>query len=298
MDKVSENFLGIPETGLDESGFVILPVPLEKTTSCQKGTLNGPRSIIHSSAYVELYDEYLDTEAFRYGIKTVQPPQIQTATPGEAVSIIKEEALKYIGPDRFVIGLGGEHSVSTGLFRACAERDVNLRLLSLDAHADLRDSYEGTEYSHACTARRIIEEGAPAVIAGVRSISREEKDFIGRQTGIDIHWAYAMKDGWERDIALSIPAGNYYLSFDVDFLDPSIMPETGTPEPGGFMWNETVSFLETLVSRPDIEVSGADFTELSPSSEFSPSSFLVARLAYRLIGIIALKRLRRRREGE
>jgi agmatinase len=287
MKESTHNFLGVPDIPLKDARFVVLPIPFEATTSCQKGTKNGPASIILSSNYLELYDEELNTEPYLSGIRTL--PAVEPNYNLKAmVSKISRIAYRYFKENKIVIGLGGEHTVSLGLVEACIKKHKKINVLCFDAHADLRDQYEGTKLSHACVIRRIIETGCNVFSVGIRSISKEERSYSDASDRIKILWAYQMKGkGWADSFNKTLPSGTYYISFDVDFLDPSVFPETGTPEPGGFNWDETIEFLKGFILRKDIKIAGFDVVELSSSRIFTPSSFLAAKLVYKIIGFLS-----------
>lgn len=283
--------MGIPDIPLKEARFVILPIPFEATTSCQTGTKDGPSSIVYSSNYVELYDEEMNFEPYTSGIKTLTPIGPDYKSPKAILSRIEKKVSSYVKKRKLVIGLGGEHTVSLGLVKGYKKYLPDIKVLYLDAHSDLREKYQGTEFSHACVARRIVESGCPVFAAGVRSISIEEKEYLKNNEKVKVLFAYQMQGKrWEKILNEMLPSGAYYLSFDVDFLDPSILPDTGTPEPGGFYWYETIEFLRLFIQRKDIKLAGLDVVELSPSSHFTPSSFLIAKLIYKVIGLISLKK--------
>lgn len=291
MIEIKHNFLGIQDIPLKKARFIILPIPFEATTSCQTGTKEGPSSIIYSSNYVELYDEEINLEPYTYGIKTVLPVQPYYKSLKGMVSKIERVASLYLNKRKFLIGLGGEHTISLGLVKAYKKNHPDIKVLYFDAHTDLRDTYQGTGFSHACVMRRISELGCPVFSAGVRSISMEEKEFLDKSGNVKVLFAHQMYGKrWGDILNQMLPSGIYYISFDVDFFDPSILPDTGTPEPGGFLWYETIEFLRTFIQRKDIEPVGFDMVELSPSSIFTPSSFLVAKLIYKILGIIVQKR--------
>ncbi|MDD3726584.1 MAG: agmatinase [Candidatus Ratteibacteria bacterium] len=290
MADTKHNFLGIYDIPLKKARFVVLPVPFEATTSCQTGTKDGPTSIIHSSNYVELYDEELNCEVCTAGIKTLPSVESDYKSLKGMVSKIEKTSSPYIQQEKIVIGLGGEHTISLGLVKAYLKYFPEMKVLSLDAHADLREEYQGTAFSHACVSRRISELGCPVFSAGVRSISKEEVDFLNKNQNAKVLFAYQMQGKkWSDILNQRLPSGTYYLSFDVDFLDPSIVPDTGTPEPGGFLWYETLEFLKSFIQRKDINLVGFDMVELSPPNLFTPSSFLVAKLIYKIIGFISCR---------
>jgi agmatinase len=288
MKEFTHNFLGMPDIPLKNARFVVLPIPFEATTSCQKGTKSGPSDIIFSSNYLELYDEQLNIEPYLNGIKTLPSVEPTYKNLSTMVSKISRSAYRYFKENKIVIGLGGEHTVSLGIVDACTKKNKKVNVLCFDAHADLRDTYEGTKFSHACVTRRIAELGCNIFSAGIRSISKEEKSYLDASDRIKILWAYQMKGKqWIESLNNTLPSGTYYISFDVDFLDPSVFPETGTPEPGGFQWDETINFLKTFIHRKDVKIAGFDVVELSSSKRFTPSSFLAAKLIYKIIGFIS-----------
>ena len=288
MKNKAYNFLGVPDISLKDARFAILPVPFEATVSCLPGTKDGPASIISSSNYVELYDEEINGEAYLAGIKTLPAEEPDYKSLKKMVSNIRETASRHVKEGRMVVGLGGEHSVSLGLAEAYFLQRPAMKVVSFDAHADLRAEYQGTRYSHACVMRRILELGCNIYTAGVRSISREEKDFLETTEGAEVLFAHDMGGDWPGVFNGMLPPGEYYISFDLDFLDPSILPETGTPEPGGFYWNETIRFFRHFIGRPDIRVAGFDVVELAPQKNITPSSFLAAKLVYKIIGLLAV----------
>jgi agmatinase len=283
------NFLGVPDVSLKDARFAILPIPFEATTSCLPGAKDGPGAIISSSNYVELYDEETEAEPYLAGIKTLPAQEPEYKSLKKMVSNIRRTASKHIKEGRTVVGLGGEHTVSLGLVEAYLRERPGIKVLSFDAHADLRDDYQGTRFSHACVMRRILELGCNVYIAGVRSISREEQEFLDKTEKAGVLFAHKMGGDWTGVFDKMLPSGEYYVSFDLDFFDPSILPETGTPEPGGLYWNETIRFFRHFLARPDIKVAGFDVVELAPAKNVTPSSFLAAKLVYKLIGMLAVK---------
>ena len=276
------NFLGIEEkySAYETAQAVILPLPYEQTTSYMTGTAKGPRAIIDASAYVELYDEELEGEVYRGGIHTLPTPVFS----GEAEADFKEISRKcaqLLKDEKFIVSLGGEHSVSFPVVRAFNAYFSKLSVLQLDAHSDLRASYEGSIYSHASVMRRIFELNRNIVQIGIRSQCHEEADFI-RQNKINTLYAQPLhKTGFAPAIPEALTE-NVYLTIDVDFFDPSIMPATGTPEPGGFLWNETLAFLKTVFETKNVV--GLDVVELSPLPGLVHPDFLSAKLIYKLLG--------------
>jgi len=285
------NFCGIPEIPLKKAKFIILPIPYESTVSFQVGTKFGPESILFSSRQMELYDEELEKETYKVGIKTVGEIIPKHSSTLEMVKEIENVVFSFLKKDKIVIGLGGEHTISIGIFNALQKKNPEIKVLHLDAHGDLRDEYEGTKYSHACVIRRMLEKKCNIYSIGIRSISGEEANFLKREkAGIKINFGYKMKKNWFEEIPNTLPSGKYFITIDVDFFDPSIVPDTGTPEPGGFFWYETIKFFKNFLFRKDIEVFGFDVVELAPKNFFSPSCFLISKLIYKLIGYISYKR--------
>ena len=285
--------MGLPEEWADlaRSLAVLIPVPYEHTTSFGKGTALGPASILEASRQVELYDEELAAEIYRLtgGIATVDP-LASCGTDAVAVNAIREKVQGLIAEGKTVVCIGGEHTISIGAARAYSGHYPDLSVLQLDAHSDLRDEYEGNRYSHACVMARIYEFNRNIVQVGIRSQCREEADFI-RQNKVDTFYAFDLRSGrygsdryaWHNAVIGSL-GENVYLTIDCDFFDPGLMPAVGTPEPGGFGWHETVSFLRSLAGRRRIV--GFDITELSPIPGLIHPQFVIAKLIYKLIGYI------------
>jgi len=292
-----KNFLSLPEewSELEQSRVVVLPVPYEQTTSFGKGTASGPDSILEASGQVELYDEELDAEIYTLtgGIATLKP-LLEPTNPGgndaDAVEAVRTRVHDLIGRGKTVVCLGGEHTISIGAAHACSGKHPNLSILQLDAHSDLREEYGGNRYSHACVMARIYEFNKNIVQVGIRSQCREEADFI-RQKKIHTFYAFDIRGGrygadrrtWHDAVIRSLNE-NVYLTIDCDFFDPGIMPAVGTPEPGGFGWDETVSFLRSLSEQRRIV--GFDVNELSPIPGLIYPQFTIAKLIYKLVGYI------------
>jgi agmatinase len=287
------NFLALPEqwSGPKQSRVIVLPVPYEQTTSFGKGTASGPGSILEASGQVELYDEELDAEIYTLtgGIATLKPMD-SGGRDAIAVEAIRKQVHDLIGKNKTVVCLGGEHTISIGAAQAHSQIYPDLSVLQLDAHSDLREEYEDNRYSHACVMARIYEFNNNIVQVGIRSQCREEADFI-RQNKVDTFYAFDLRSGrygsdryaWHNAVIGSL-GENVYLTIDCDFFDPGLMPAVGTPEPGGFGWHETVSFLRSLADRRRIV--GFDITELSPIPGLIHPQFVIAKLIYKLIGYI------------
>jgi agmatinase len=288
-----KNFLALPAewSGLEQSRVAIVPVPYEHTTSYGKGTGSGPASVLEASGQVELYDEELDAEIYTVtgGIATL-PPLAAGGNDTVTVESVRKRVHDLIEKDKTVVCIGGEHTISIGAARAHSERYPDLSVLQLDAHSDLREEYEGNRYSHACVMARMYEFNKEIVQVGIRSQCREEAVFI-RQKRINTFYAFDLKSGrygadryaWH-DAVIGSLRKNVYLTIDCDFFDPGLMPAVGTPEPNGFEWYETVTFLRSLSERRRIV--GFDITELSPIPGLIHPQFIVAKLIYKLIGYI------------
>jgi len=290
--ELPHGFLGADRetSDFDRARAVILPVPYESTTSYAGGTKFGPRSILEASRYVELHDQELDREIAEVGIHTLPSLELTKEGSTAAAAELQEayaSVLASIG-DRFPVVLGGEHAVSAPLIRATAERVAaagggRLSVLQLDAHADLRDGYEGAPFSHASFAFRTLDV-ADYVQVGIRAVSSEERQVMrDRADQVTVVWADEMweNDAW-MDRALEALGDTVYLTVDVDYFDPSLVPSTGTPEPGGGDWYRTLRFLRRVFAERTVV--GADVVEHAPIPGFHAPDFLVAKLVYKLIG--------------
>lgn len=266
--------------------FVVIPVGYEQTVTYQKGTRAGPRSILDASANMETYDEVVGGETVEVGIHCL-PPAYPRGRP-EAVANRLEKVVGKILRDRKVPGmLGGEHSLSLGPIRACRKAYEDLGVLHLDAHGDLRDSYEGTRYGHGCIMRRCLEI-CPVTQVGVRSISREESRLIAAGAVRTFFAHERGKKGWPPRGLLDRLPRNVYLSIDMDVFDPSLVPGVGTPEPGGLSWDEVASLVEMVARRRNVVA--FDVMETRPIPGSTVSEFTAAKLAYRIMGHIAASR--------
>jgi agmatinase len=278
------NFLGIPpeENTFEKSRVVILPVPYERTVSYGPGTRNGPGAILEASHYVELYDDELDEEVYRIGIHTLPSWLPDDMEPAACVEELEKMAASLLAPGRFLLTLGGEHSIAPAPIRAHRARHPKLSVLHFDAHGDLRDTYEGQKNSHACAAHRWVELGIPSVHVGIRSISREEVEYV-RKTGTLIVSNREMhrSNAW-MERALARLTEEVYVTFDVDFFDGSLVPGTGTPEPGGGTYDQALAILRRVASERKIV--GADVVEHAPLPGNRAPDFLVAKMCYKLLG--------------
>lgn len=278
------SYLGLPpeETGYEKSDIVVIPCPYEKTTSFMKGTKEGPRAILQASYQVEFYDPELKQETWKPGIHTVKPLDFANDEPQTALAKIENEVAKVLGDKKFPICLGGEHTISAGPIAACAKRYPNLSLLQIDAHADLREAYEGTPYSHACALRQSLKFAKKLVGVGIRSVATEEVEFIQNHPEITLVYDHERRGKDWIEKALDGLTDVVYLTIDVDGFDPSLIPATGTPEPGGLSWNEGLDLIRACFEHK--KVVGADVVELLPQTGFHASNFIAAKLVYKLIG--------------
>lgn len=279
----AQNFLGLPQEhcGFDDAGVVILPVPYEATVSYMGGTRFGPRGLIHASRFVELYDHELDAEPYVIGVHTLPELMLTGAGPGKAMRELRRAFDGLLSTGKFVIMLGGEHSVSGPPVLAHAGRlgRRKLSVLQLDAHADLRTEYEGTPYSHACVMHTVYER-VRLVQVGIRSLTAEERALQRRHRMTVVFGHELDEPGWE-DRVLAALGPDVYITIDVDFFDPAIMPATGTPEPGGLSWYEILALLRAVISARNVV--GCDVVELSPLPGVAAPNFLCAKLVYKIL---------------
>ncbi len=281
-------FLGLTneEAALERAKWVVLPAAYERTTTYVRGCRRGPRALINASQQVELYDERLGQETYlKQGIHTASSSPCQGASPEAGLRRIEQDVGKYLAMGKKVALLGGEHTVSLPAVRACREKHPSFTVLSLDAHADLRDSYQGSTLNHACVSRRLLEL-VPVVVAGVRSISAEELPVL-REKRLSVFLAHQVplnRPGSVTRIIRAIKTKAVYLSIDVDVFDPAVMPAVGTPEPGGATYDQVVDFLKLLCHSK--RVIGFDLVELCPRRGDIISDFTAAKLVYHLIGLI------------
>ncbi|MGD2114062.1 MAG: agmatinase [Acidobacteriota bacterium] len=274
------------ESRYEPARAAVLPLPFERTTSYGKGTVEGPGAILRASQALEVYDEELDSEPCSRGIATLPPFAPEAHDLEQALGEIRAEARRHLEAGKFLVSLGGEHSISSAL--AFAARDVHgdgdLGVVQLDAHADLREEYEGTPWSHASVMRRIVEAGLPTLAVGIRSLSAPEERFR-RSRGLPTIWGHELDDPSVGQIfkrRLDALPERVYLTFDVDYFDPSLVPATGTPEPGGASWYPTLRLLRTLFERKTVVA--MDVVELAPIGGQPAPDFLAAKLAYKCIG--------------
>lgn len=286
-DNAPPSFLDLPPELRDPetARAAVLPVPYEATTSYGQGTARGPDAILAASAQVEFYDVELDAEPCREGICTLDAPRL----PREGAAMVDALRRAYdpvLDDRRFVVALGGEHTITYPLVAAWNDRlgeGSGLHVLQLDAHADLRDEYQGSAASHACAMRRILDLGLPTLGVGIRSLSAPEASLLHERRlpviwGRDLDRAEELFDRYLAGLPQTV-----YLTFDVDYFDPSLVPATGTPEPGGGRWYPTLRLLRRLFASK--RVVAADIVELAPIAGLPTSDFVAARLAYKLVGL-------------
>jgi agmatinase len=281
------NFGGIAEVEFSSFGasrIIVWPVSYEGTVSYGSGTGRGAETIIDASRNMELYDEETDAEVYKLGIHTVAETP-STEPPEAMMQSLYERARELVSTGKFVAMIGGEHSVSAPVIRAHAERYENISVLQIDAHADLRDTYDGTPHSHASIMARVVKDmHIPSVQCGIRSISAEEARSLAEYP-TRIFWAkdiVGRTDWW--DAAVDGLTENVYLTVDIDGLDPSLVAQTGTPEPGGLGWYETIGLIRTLARKRRIV--GMDLTEYSYVEGQTASAFLCAKLIYKSLAFI------------
>jgi agmatinase len=292
---IRSNFLALPKehSSYENSRIIVLPVPYEHTVSYGGGTKEGPKAILNASHFVEFYDEELDRElCFDVGVGTLRPVSFGTKTKKvdeEALKLIESKVDELIANEKFVACLGGEHTISSAPIRAFAGIYPDLTVLQFDAHSDFRDTYEGNKYSHASVMARVAEFLDPSRIVqvGIRAQAKEEAAFI-KANGVNTFYAHEIHGGrytrllkyWE-DQVIDKLSDHVYITFDVDYFDPSIMPATGTPEPNGLMWNDTMTVLRKLGLKKTIV--GFDVVELSPLKGLHHPDLTAAKLVYKIM---------------
>jgi agmatinase len=278
------NFGGIyPECSLRDALFAVVPVPYDLTSTYQPGSRRGPQAIIEASTNMELYDEELKKETYLDGIHTTAPVAVDARGPKNMITAVRKKISRIVKANKIPVMLGGEHSITLGAVQAVVEKYPKLTVLQLDAHADLRDSYQGTPYNHACVARRITEI-CPLVQAGIRSMSKEEGDYLPQSKVKSYSADYIFENqNWAQTVAKDLQ-GDVFITIDLDVFDPSIMPATGTPEPGGLTWRDVLSLLRLVSGKCAIR--GFDVVELAPLPGVVAPDFMAAKLIYRLMGYI------------
>jgi agmatinase len=283
-----DNFLGLDHEHSDyeRSAALVLPIPYEATVSFSQGTRGGPRAIIAASHQVELYDRELDDEpALTYGIHTLPALAPVVSGPEGMVAAISACAEEHLRTGKLLVGLGGEHTVSVGIARAVHAIYGDFVLVQIDAHGDLRDEYEGSSYSHACIARRVLDMGATVVQFGIRSVCREEIDVIRSEPErLRVWFAEDVHTGGHLEALAELVRGRtVFLTIDLDGLDPALVPATGTPEPNGLSWRQALEIVRAVVQAG--RVVAIDCVELAPILGQHASDFLAAKLVYKTISL-------------
>lgn len=265
---------------LERSRVVLLPVPYDRTASYMKGTARGPQAIIEASRFMELYDDEIDRDPYTVGIHTAPPVSGNEDTPEAMTRKVQDATARYLDKGKMVVVLGGEHSVAVGSIEAYLKKHPRLSVIQFDAHGDLRATYEGSSFSHACAMHHFAGR-IPTLQVGIRSISREERDLIRARRLMVV----PARDFVGRpDAALELVdrlSDEIYLTIDVDFFDPAIMPATGTPEPGGPGWYDTLAFIRGVCRKKKLV--GFDVNELRPLGDDVAPDFLTAKLIYKIL---------------
>jgi len=264
-------------SALANARVVIIPVPFDGTSTWLKGADKGPSAIIEASAHMELYDIETDSEVYKWGIFTA-PPVDGQELPEDMVEMVAKQVRQYRRDNKFVVVLGGEHSVSLGTVREHVVNNTDMTVLQLDAHSDLRDEYEGSKYNHACVMAR-ISELCPIVQVGIRSMDSSEKEALDTSRVIFAREISTNKN-WIENV-LSKLSQNVYVTIDLDVFDPSIMPSTGTPEPGGLLWYDVLELVRTVIENRNVV--GFDVVELCPDQRNKAPDFLAAKLIYKFL---------------
>jgi len=271
----------LPEsTTFETAKAVILPVPLESTTSYVPGTRNGPREILVASTHLELWDEETGADVHPIGIYTLPEMELPFDDMADIMAEIRRVTSAILEHDKFPIVLGGEHSITSPIVAAVSAKYPGVSVLQIDAHADLRDTYMGTRFNHACAMRRVLEH-APCTQVGIRSLSTEEAQ-AAPALATRIFYDISMRQdrNWIDAVVKSL-GDKVYITIDVDGMDPAIMPATGTPEPGGLSWHELLSLLRAVISARTVV--GCDIVELSPLPGVAAPNFLCAKLVYKIL---------------
>ncbi|PHN94698.1 agmatinase [Maribacter sp. 6B07] len=275
----SKNYAGISDefAQLEKSKIILIPVPYDGTSTWGKGADKGPEAFLEASENMELYDIETDSEVYKQGIHLTEPIT-ENSSPEAMVNEVHNITKDFIKRNKFVTLFGGEHSISIGSIRAFNECFDNLTVLQIDAHADLRESYEGTKYNHACAVyeasqtTNLVQVGIRSMDVIEKTVLDEEKTFFAHDMVADEYWS---------DKVIEAMTENVFITLDLDAFDPSIMPSTGTPEPGGLLWYETLEFLKQVFE--DKNVVGFDIVELCPNKNDKSSDFLAAKLYYKML---------------
>ncbi len=274
-----KTYAGIPEefAKLERAKIVLIPVPYDGTSTWQKGADKGPEAFLNASENMELYDIETGTEVYQQGV-FLADAVTENSSPEAMVEAVHQATKKYIKKNKFVTVFGGEHSISIGTIRAFNEMYPSLTVLHIDAHADLRQEYEGTTCNHACAVyeasqtTNLIQVGIRSMDIMEKTVMDEEKTYFAHDMAVDDTWM---------DSAIDQMTDNVFITFDLDAFDPSILPSTGTPEPGGLLWYETLEFLKQVFAEKNVV--GFDIVELCPNKKEKSSDFLAAKLYYKML---------------
>ncbi len=272
-----KNYAGIPDkyARIDEAKVVLIPVPYDGTSTWQKGADKGPDAFLNASENMELFDIETRTEVYKKGVY-LAPPVTKNSSPEKMVEAVYKTTKNYIKQDKFVTLFGGEHSISIGSIRAFNESFEDLTVVQLDAHADLRPEYEGSKCNHACALHE-ASKTTNLIQVGIRSMDVSENEHMDEN---QVYFAHDLYEDWQED-AIGQMTPNVFITIDLDAFDPSIMPSTGTPEPGGLFWYETLEFLKMMFKKKNVV--GFDIVELCPNKDEKSSDFLAAKLYYKML---------------
>jgi agmatinase len=277
--KTNSTYAGIPEAYAtsEKSKIVLIPVPYDGTSSWKKGADKGPKAFLEASENMELYDIETDSEVYKQGIYLSQPVT-ESSSPEAMVEAVTEKVKSYLNRNKFVTLFGGEHSISIGAIRAFSRHYENLTVVQIDAHADLRESYEGSKCNHACALYE-ANQTTNLIQVGIRSMDQSEKSVMNYD---NVFFAHEIEsDDYWIEQAVERMTDTVYISIDLDGFDPSLFPATGTPEPGGLFWYETLRFLRDVFKEKNVV--GFDLVELCPSPALYASDFLAAKLYYKML---------------
>ncbi|GGZ46680.1 agmatinase [Mesonia mobilis] len=272
-----KNYAGIPDkyARLDEAKVVLIPIPYDGTSTWQKGADKGPQAFLEASENMELFDIETRSEVYKKGVY-LTPPVTENSSPEKMVEAVYKTTKNYIQQEKFVTLFGGEHSISIGTIRAFNESFEDLTVVQIDAHADLRKEYEGSKCNHACAVHE-ASKTTNLIQVGIRSMDAEELEYMDEN---QVYFAHDLYEDWMDD-AIGQMTPNVFLTIDLDAFDPSILPSTGTPEPGGLFWYETLDFIRTIFKKKNVV--GFDIVELCPNPAEKSSDFLAAKLYYKML---------------
>lgn len=272
-----KNYAGIPDkySRIDDAKVVLIPVPYDGTSTWQKGSDKGPEAFLEASENMELYDIETRSEVYKKGIY-LAPPVSENSSPEKMVEAVYKTTKNYIAQEKFVTLFGGEHSISIGSIKAFSESFPDLTVVQIDAHADLRPEYEGSSCNHACAVHEASKK-TNLVQVGIRSMDVSEVEHMDEN---QVYFAHDLYEDWQDD-AIGQMTPNVFITIDLDAFDPSILPSTGTPEPGGLFWYETLEFLKMMFKKKNVV--GFDIVELCPNKNERSSDFLAAKLYYKML---------------